>query len=453
MNVPEEFSGYLTKRGARVHTWRSRFFVLNQKELQYFSTKESYEKKGKKKGSIHLGYETRIGVADFEENKEKPFSFYLRKPYRTYLFFASSLDERTKWLSSIIEHINFPDQTSCEKIYEFPPLYPDPSHPFSSKDEEEYFKSLFVVGLPKDSTQEIITKYFQQSNENITNLDSKLIFKSKRNTSWVAFKFHNFQQVLKIKEFIETTPFIFNSNEFYLSALIPRCRFEDLKEIKWDASENTSENTDDIYLLSHKYNSIYRIEIDKNNSSSRDEIAKKFDVDHYYIQKIPNNQNPKNNSHEKYLVGLHFGFFPQNLKYFSLTLHCLKLGKTINLNLEIKNDEIKTSESKKEFLSKQKTKGSRFSFEDLIINSETTPPIKNVLTNTIFKIKELQSKEEDLFLLIGNEILDYNQNLPAQLNLIEAFLFQKSNDFQNENQYENQNQNENKNLDESEKEK
>jgi hypothetical protein len=99
-------SGYLTKSGGNVKTWKKRWFVLSDKDytLTYFvsDTVQTTLKSSNKiqesvfKGRLQLLTSTKVNLSD-----KKPNSFEIVTPQRTYYIFGATAAERNEWMEAI----------------------------------------------------------------------------------------------------------------------------------------------------------------------------------------------------------------------------------------------------------------------------------------------------------------------------------------------------------------
>nr|GEX64293.1 hypothetical protein [Tanacetum cinerariifolium] len=93
-----ERTGWLTKQGEYIKTWRRRWFVLKQGKLFWF--KESIVTRGSRpRGVIPLGGCLTVKGAEDVINKE--FSFELSTRSDTMYFIADSDKEKEDWINSI----------------------------------------------------------------------------------------------------------------------------------------------------------------------------------------------------------------------------------------------------------------------------------------------------------------------------------------------------------------
>ncbi|KAK1299501.1 hypothetical protein QJS10_CPB14g01736 [Acorus calamus] len=93
-----ERSGWLTKQGEYIKTWRRRWFVLKQGKLFWF--KESVvSRSSRPRGVIPVG--TCLTVKGAEDVIKRPFSFELSTSRETMYFIADSEKEKEDWINSI----------------------------------------------------------------------------------------------------------------------------------------------------------------------------------------------------------------------------------------------------------------------------------------------------------------------------------------------------------------
>lgn len=90
-----EFTGWLTKQGANMKTWKRRYFVLTDKDIYYFKTTTATDMTG----IINL---TKDSVIKKETAPGKPFLMSVGTTNRTFLIKAADDAELNSW----IKHIN-----------------------------------------------------------------------------------------------------------------------------------------------------------------------------------------------------------------------------------------------------------------------------------------------------------------------------------------------------------
>jgi len=90
-------SGFLIKQGKLRKTWKSRFFVLENSMMSYYSNRESYPTKPS--GKIDLKNVT--SVHEKADSAQKVFLFEITAYHRTYLIQAETASQRTEWIESL----------------------------------------------------------------------------------------------------------------------------------------------------------------------------------------------------------------------------------------------------------------------------------------------------------------------------------------------------------------
>jgi hypothetical protein len=94
-----EYSGYLTKRGDTVKSWKKRWFVLKDNRLAYYAKKEDPQPKG----SIPLGgTEVKISTDDTVQRVKggsSPAMFEIATPGRVFYIESDTVDDMEKWTS------------------------------------------------------------------------------------------------------------------------------------------------------------------------------------------------------------------------------------------------------------------------------------------------------------------------------------------------------------------
>jgi len=88
-----EKTGFLTKEGGSIKTWKRRYFSLKNAELTYFK-----DKGGEELGKIPLSAASSIQMAD---KRKKPHCFEIVTPSRIYAFSAENEEERKDWVESL----------------------------------------------------------------------------------------------------------------------------------------------------------------------------------------------------------------------------------------------------------------------------------------------------------------------------------------------------------------
>ena len=86
--------GYLTKLGQIRKSWRVRWFVLRNRTLTYYKTKQS--KKPIK--SLDLGQATAV---EYDDSKKKDFCFRIDFPSRSLFIYANSIEDCQQWVELI----------------------------------------------------------------------------------------------------------------------------------------------------------------------------------------------------------------------------------------------------------------------------------------------------------------------------------------------------------------
>ncbi|KAJ3446665.1 sesquipedalian [Anaeramoeba flamelloides] len=428
MESPLELSGHLTKRGARVHSWKYRYFTLIDKSLSYYAPKDQLPKNAKPKGVIDLTYGTCTGIAVFEENKDKNNSFYIRKPNRTYLLYAANKEDRTRWLSAITEHLNFPNTQSVEFITKLPVVDVNGQDPLTQEEEENVFSTIILTGISNEVEIETIKKHLKSSTI-LEEPECKKIFVSRKGNQWIAVNCKDIERMYAIKEWIKTHPIELNNKSVAIPAIIPRCNFSELKEFDTGKQKGLSNKTFDVYIVFHRDGKVLRMTIPKKKAITEELILKKAGIDHVRIFDIGQGFDGEQ-SNDRILSAVEYGYFPQDLKYFLMKLHIFQLGKYVHLNLEATLGmklEKENQQKKKQSISKQKGSGSRFDIENQIKSAKENPLISNILTNAVFKLKETSTREENYYLFVGNEFFQHDEHLHLQMNLCDGYLIKKRN--------------------------
>ncbi|XP_058109165.1 pleckstrin homology domain-containing protein 1-like [Magnolia sinica] len=93
-----ERTGWLTKQGEYIKTWRRRWFVLKQGHLFWF--KESHVTRSSKSRGI-IPVRTCLTVKGAEDVLNKQFAFELSTNRETMYFIADSEKEKEEWINSI----------------------------------------------------------------------------------------------------------------------------------------------------------------------------------------------------------------------------------------------------------------------------------------------------------------------------------------------------------------
>jgi len=90
-----EKTGFLTKEGGSIKTWKKRYFVLKNGELSYFK-----DKGGEELGKILLSTASSIQLAD---KRKKPNCFEIVTAQRIYAFIAETEEERKEWVDLLLK--------------------------------------------------------------------------------------------------------------------------------------------------------------------------------------------------------------------------------------------------------------------------------------------------------------------------------------------------------------
>jgi len=94
-----EKTGYLTKEGGSIKTWKKRYFILKNGEFSYFKDKKDKEATG----VIQLFGATAVQLG---ERKKHPHCFEIVTPARVYAFSADSAEERLSWVEALNKERN-----------------------------------------------------------------------------------------------------------------------------------------------------------------------------------------------------------------------------------------------------------------------------------------------------------------------------------------------------------
>ena len=111
---PPEYSGYMTKRGGRMKTWRKRWFVLEAFTLSYFKVKD--DKKPKAMVNINGQCKVLPNVENKKVRKKHPNAFCLITNGRTYFFDCDDKKLKSDWLFNIRRTINMAKGTLINYI-------------------------------------------------------------------------------------------------------------------------------------------------------------------------------------------------------------------------------------------------------------------------------------------------------------------------------------------------
>ncbi|XP_015931330.1 pleckstrin homology domain-containing protein 1-like [Arachis duranensis] len=93
-----ERTGWLTKQGEYIKTWRRRWFVLKQGKLFWFKD-STVTRASKPRGVIPVA--SYLTVKGAEDAINKPCAFELSSRYETMYFIADSEKEKEDWINSI----------------------------------------------------------------------------------------------------------------------------------------------------------------------------------------------------------------------------------------------------------------------------------------------------------------------------------------------------------------
>lgn len=105
LNKSLEMSGWVTKRGGRIKTWKRRFMVVTAIGIVYFKSPEEQHSGAEAQGTIE--YSEMTPVAGVVANAVptvmtgKPNSFGVHTENRTYYIAAASPEERGRWIRAI----------------------------------------------------------------------------------------------------------------------------------------------------------------------------------------------------------------------------------------------------------------------------------------------------------------------------------------------------------------
>ncbi|GKV26195.1 hypothetical protein SLEP1_g35538 [Rubroshorea leprosula] len=94
-----ERTGWLTKQGDYIKTWRRRWFVLKQGKLLWFKDPYSVNRSSTPRGVVSV--DTCLTVKGAEDVLNKPFAFELSTGQSTMYFVADSEKEKEDWINSI----------------------------------------------------------------------------------------------------------------------------------------------------------------------------------------------------------------------------------------------------------------------------------------------------------------------------------------------------------------
>ncbi|MED6182922.1 Fatty acid synthase subunit beta [Stylosanthes scabra] len=95
-----ERSGWLTKQGDYIKTWRRRWFVLKQGKLLWFKDPSSASSRSAvPRGVVNVAH--CLTVKGAEDVLHRPSAFELSTPHNTMFFLADSDKEKEDWINSI----------------------------------------------------------------------------------------------------------------------------------------------------------------------------------------------------------------------------------------------------------------------------------------------------------------------------------------------------------------
>ncbi|KAF7816091.1 pleckstrin homology domain-containing protein 1-like [Senna tora] len=94
-----ERTGWLTKQGDYIKTWRRRWFVLKQGKLFWFKDSYSVSRSSIPRGVISVG--SCLTVKGAEDVIHKPGAFELSTSHSTMYFIADTDKEKEEWINSI----------------------------------------------------------------------------------------------------------------------------------------------------------------------------------------------------------------------------------------------------------------------------------------------------------------------------------------------------------------
>ncbi|OIV92024.1 hypothetical protein TanjilG_20181 [Lupinus angustifolius] len=94
-----ERTGWLTKQGDYIKTWRRRWFILKQGKLLWFKDPTAAAPSGIPRGVISVS--DCLTVKGAEDVLRKPSAFELSTAHSTMFFLADSDKEKEDWINSI----------------------------------------------------------------------------------------------------------------------------------------------------------------------------------------------------------------------------------------------------------------------------------------------------------------------------------------------------------------
>lgn len=103
-----EKTGYLTKEGGSIKTWKKRYFLLKSGELTYFK-----DKGGEELGKIPLATASAIRLAD---QRKKQFCFEIVTPARVYAFIADNEEDRREWVDMLLKQKDQVTPKATERV-------------------------------------------------------------------------------------------------------------------------------------------------------------------------------------------------------------------------------------------------------------------------------------------------------------------------------------------------
>jgi len=101
--MSSEKSGWLTKEGGSIKTWKRRWFTLKNYVLSYYKSQGDPEPKGK----IEVSGSTVVRASN-NKNK-KPNCFEVTTPTRIFYICADTEEERDSWVQALNESIKSRD--------------------------------------------------------------------------------------------------------------------------------------------------------------------------------------------------------------------------------------------------------------------------------------------------------------------------------------------------------
>ncbi|KAM7271524.1 hypothetical protein ACFE04_030738 [Oxalis oulophora] len=95
-----ERTGWLTKQGEHIKTWRRRYFILKQGKLFWFKD-SNVTRASKSRGVISVSTCLTVKGAEDVLNKQFAFEISTRDHHDTMYFIADSEKEKEDWINSI----------------------------------------------------------------------------------------------------------------------------------------------------------------------------------------------------------------------------------------------------------------------------------------------------------------------------------------------------------------